>query len=198
MQIGYDEEAIPPRDDKPCFLQVSLNHLHEPFHVLQKYWNLYEGVDIPVPEFPRNLGAVQSTLDRSIRHPRRSRRTPGALQLGHALPAAGLCGHPSAPRRSVADTGRFLRFPQRRNCFRRPVYLRGARSLVGTAGKRHSSLVPRTVTLIPSRRSRFRSTGKPRRHVYVAWVGRVRPRIRRESPRSRRNRNSPRESRDCS
>lgn len=88
MQIGYDEEAmfhariflsrkrsrmsgsgqeaIPPRDDKPFFLQVSLNHPHEPFHVLQKYWDLYDGVDIPIPEIPAELGATRSVLDRSL------------------------------------------------------------------------------------------------------------------------------------
>ena len=88
MQIGYDEEAmfhtriylsrkrsqmsgsgqepIPPRDDTPFFLQVSLNHPHEPFHVMQKYWDLYEGKEIPIPEIPDDIEKMHSTLDRSL------------------------------------------------------------------------------------------------------------------------------------
>ena len=88
MQLGYDEEAmfharmylarkrsamsgsgqeaLPARDDTPFFLQVSLNHPHEPFHVLQKHWDLYEGAEIPVPEIPDDIDEHHSSMDRSL------------------------------------------------------------------------------------------------------------------------------------
>ncbi|WP_455382989.1 sulfatase-like hydrolase/transferase [Salinispira pacifica] len=88
MQMGYDEEALfharmflsgkrtqisgsgqeaaPLRDDKPFFLHVSLNHPHEPFHVLKEFWDLYEGVDIPIPENWLPDESCTTVFDRSL------------------------------------------------------------------------------------------------------------------------------------
>ena len=88
MQIDYDEEAtfhairylrgkrtqvsgtaqkpLPKRDDRPFFLQFSLNHPHEPFHCLQRHWDLYEGADIPIPEYPEGMEATYTSMDRTL------------------------------------------------------------------------------------------------------------------------------------
>ncbi|MBN1669814.1 MAG: choline-sulfatase [Kiritimatiellae bacterium] len=63
---GTLQKPLPKRDDTPFFLQVSFNHPHEPFHCLQKYWDLYEGVDIPIPPYPEHLAETYTSLDRSL------------------------------------------------------------------------------------------------------------------------------------
>jgi choline-sulfatase len=52
------------RAHEPFFLCVSYHHPHEPFHVTQELWDLYEGEQIDIPEFPDNLEATYSTMDR--------------------------------------------------------------------------------------------------------------------------------------
>ena len=37
-------------DDRPFFMQVSYTHPHEPYLCQQEFWDLYEGVDIPLPD----------------------------------------------------------------------------------------------------------------------------------------------------
>jgi len=88
MQLDYDEETqfraleylrykrsqpsgtlqkpLPERDEKPFFLQVSFNHPHEPFHCLQRHWDLYEGVDIPIPQYPENLEETYTSFDKTL------------------------------------------------------------------------------------------------------------------------------------
>ena len=39
-------------DDRPFFLQVSYTHPHEPYLCRQEFWDLYEDVDIPLPDVP--------------------------------------------------------------------------------------------------------------------------------------------------
>ena len=39
-------------DTRPFFLQVSYTHPHEPYLCRKEYWDLYEGVDIPLPSVP--------------------------------------------------------------------------------------------------------------------------------------------------
>ena len=39
-------------DTRPFFLQVSYTHPHEPYLCRKEYWDLYEGVDIPLPNVP--------------------------------------------------------------------------------------------------------------------------------------------------
>jgi choline-sulfatase len=61
--LAYDEEThfralehlrTPPTDD-PFFLCVSYHHPHDPFQVTQELWDLYDGVDIPIPEVPDDV-----------------------------------------------------------------------------------------------------------------------------------------------
>lgn len=88
MQLDYDEEShfraleylrykrsipsgtlqkkLPPRDDTPFLLCASYQHPHEPFHCLQRHWELYEGVDIPIPEYPENLERLYTSFDESL------------------------------------------------------------------------------------------------------------------------------------
>ena len=53
---GTAQKPLPPRDDRPFMLHVSYQHPHEPFHCTQAYWVRYEGVHIPIPQCPENLG----------------------------------------------------------------------------------------------------------------------------------------------
>lgn len=65
-QLDYDEEVMyrstqylydhvrqpvrPGEEKRPFCLTVSLTHPHDPYTIEQKYWDMYEGVDIPLPE----------------------------------------------------------------------------------------------------------------------------------------------------
>jgi choline-sulfatase len=48
----------------PFFLCVSYHHPHEVFWPPRKYWDMYEGEPIDVPEHPGNLGETYSVQDR--------------------------------------------------------------------------------------------------------------------------------------
>lgn len=61
LQIDYDEEVFHAAkqeiynharsaDDRPFMLHVSFTQPHNPFVAGRKYWDMYEGVDIPDPE----------------------------------------------------------------------------------------------------------------------------------------------------
>ena len=39
-------------DDRPFLMQVSYTHPHEPYLCRKEFWDLYEGVDIPLPSVP--------------------------------------------------------------------------------------------------------------------------------------------------
>ncbi|KAJ9151933.1 Choline-sulfatase [Pleurostoma richardsiae] len=60
-QLDYDEEVmyrstqylydhVRKGDDRPFCLTVSLTHPHDPYTIEDKYWDLYEGVDIELPK----------------------------------------------------------------------------------------------------------------------------------------------------
>lgn len=62
-QIEYDErtcfeaqrkllQLAKKADQRPFFMQVSFTHPHDPYMCKQAYWDLYEGVDIPLPTTP--------------------------------------------------------------------------------------------------------------------------------------------------
>ncbi len=51
-------------DYQPFFLCVSYHHPHEPFSPPQKYWDMYEGEPIDVPERRDNLEATYSIQDK--------------------------------------------------------------------------------------------------------------------------------------
>ena len=63
LQIDYDEEVFVAarrelydharsEDDRPFLLHVSFTQPHNPFVAGRKYWEMYEGRDIPGPEVP--------------------------------------------------------------------------------------------------------------------------------------------------
>lgn len=63
VQIDFDEmvttQAIQhlynlarSKDTRPFFLQVSYTHPHEPYLCRKEYWDIYEGVNIPLPNVP--------------------------------------------------------------------------------------------------------------------------------------------------
>ncbi len=63
VQIDFDEavtagaiqhlyDLARSDDPRPFFLQVSYTHPHEPYLCRKEYWDLYEGVDIPLPRVP--------------------------------------------------------------------------------------------------------------------------------------------------
>ncbi|KAL2869805.1 putative choline sulfatase [Aspergillus lucknowensis] len=62
-QLDFDEEVIykstqylynhvRQRTDQPFCLTVSMTHPHDPYAMTKEFWDLYEDVDIPLPEFP--------------------------------------------------------------------------------------------------------------------------------------------------
>jgi choline-sulfatase len=63
---GTLQKALPERDDRPFFLEVALQHPHEPFHCLKEYWDLYEGAEIPIPQFPEGFEKNYSSMDRDL------------------------------------------------------------------------------------------------------------------------------------
>ena len=67
--LAYDEEThfraleylrLEPRE--PFFLVVSYHHPHDPFQVTQELWDLYDGVEIPIPKTPAEI--EYSAMDR--------------------------------------------------------------------------------------------------------------------------------------
>lgn len=65
-QIEYDQrvafeaerkllELAKADNAQPFFMQVSFMHPHDPYLCLQQYWDLYEGVDIPLPSVPASM-----------------------------------------------------------------------------------------------------------------------------------------------
>ena len=63
-QLAYDDEVgaqslraiydhARSEDERPLCLVTSFIHPHDPYATRQQYWDLYEGVDIPLPSVPR-------------------------------------------------------------------------------------------------------------------------------------------------
>ncbi len=63
MQIDFDDlvtfhaaqhlfDIARSDDARPFFLQVSYTHPHEPYLCQKEFWDLYDGVDIPLPDVP--------------------------------------------------------------------------------------------------------------------------------------------------
>lgn len=59
--IARDPEA------RPFFMCASLTHPHDPFAIHRKYWDLYEGIDIPGPRVPFDREAMDPHMAR-LRH----------------------------------------------------------------------------------------------------------------------------------
>jgi choline-sulfatase len=60
--LEYLRERARVRREEPFFLVVSYHHPHDPFLVTQELWNLYEGAEIDVPEYPEKI--QYSVMDR--------------------------------------------------------------------------------------------------------------------------------------
>jgi len=77
-QIDFDEEVVQATrrklfdiardaDERPFFLTASLTHPHDPFAIHQRYWDLYEGAEIPAPRVPLDR-AGQDPHSARLRH----------------------------------------------------------------------------------------------------------------------------------
>lgn len=64
--LEYIREWGRTTPDEPFFLISSYHHPHDPFHVTQELWDLYEGKDIDIPTYPDNLEQTYSEMDRWI------------------------------------------------------------------------------------------------------------------------------------
>ena len=63
---GSLQKELPPQDERPFFLCVSYTHPHEPLHVTQELWDLYEGKEIGLPEIPENLAELEHPMDKQL------------------------------------------------------------------------------------------------------------------------------------
>jgi len=63
---GTLQKELPPRDERPFFMQVSYCYPHEPFHVTQELWDIYEGKDIELPEIPGDLADYEHPMDQML------------------------------------------------------------------------------------------------------------------------------------
>jgi len=63
---GTLQKELPPRDERPFFMQVSYCFPHEPFHVTQELWDIYEDKDIELPEIPGNLANYEHPMDKML------------------------------------------------------------------------------------------------------------------------------------
>ncbi|MEA3338315.1 MAG: choline-sulfatase [Chloroflexota bacterium] len=63
---GTLQKPLPPRDERPFFLCVSYCHPHEPFHATQELWDLYEGKEIDLPAWPKDLAEREHAMDRML------------------------------------------------------------------------------------------------------------------------------------
>jgi choline-sulfatase len=78
MYLAYDEEtqfraleylnskyrARLEGNKEPFFLCASFHHPHDPFRVPQDLWDLYDGEEIAIPEYPANMESTYSAMDR--------------------------------------------------------------------------------------------------------------------------------------
>ena len=71
-QLAYDDEVgaqalraiydhARGEDERPLCLVASFIHPHDPYATRRQYWDLYEGVDIPLPRVPRRSPADAHT-----------------------------------------------------------------------------------------------------------------------------------------
>jgi choline-sulfatase len=63
---GSLQKELPPRDERPFFMKVSYSYPHEPFHVTQELWDLYEDAEIELPEAPSNLNEIEHPVDQQL------------------------------------------------------------------------------------------------------------------------------------
>jgi choline-sulfatase len=66
LYTGTLQKPLPARDERPFCLMVSYSYPHEPFHVTQELWDLYEGADIELPEVPFDLAEREHPMDKML------------------------------------------------------------------------------------------------------------------------------------
>ena len=64
MRAIYDHAR--GEDDRPLCLVTSFIHPHDPYATRQKYWDLYEDVDIPLPTVPRPPADLQDAHNKRL------------------------------------------------------------------------------------------------------------------------------------
>jgi choline-sulfatase len=64
--LEYIRERGRSEATEPFFLVASYHHPHDPFHVTQELWDLYEGQEITVPSYPEDLEQSYSAMDRWV------------------------------------------------------------------------------------------------------------------------------------
>lgn len=64
---------------EPFFLVASYHHPHDPFHVTQELWDLYDGEEIALPVYPQDLEQTYSAMDRWVNEVHETDK----LDLGH-------------------------------------------------------------------------------------------------------------------
>ena len=62
--VEYLHARADSRDGDPFLLCASYHHPHEPFWPPREYWDLYEGEEIEIPQFPDDLDQTRSIMDR--------------------------------------------------------------------------------------------------------------------------------------
>lgn len=62
--LEYIRERGRTQAEEPFFLVASYHHPHDPFHVTQELWDLYDGAEIAIPTFPADLEERYSAMDR--------------------------------------------------------------------------------------------------------------------------------------
>ena len=63
---GTLQKELPKRDERPFFLCVSYCHPHEPFHVTEDLWALYENEEIELPKTPPASAPYEHAMDRMV------------------------------------------------------------------------------------------------------------------------------------
>ena len=64
QRVIYDHART--EDDRPLCLVTSFIHPHDPYATRQKYWDLYEDVDIPMPTVPRPAADQQDPHNKRL------------------------------------------------------------------------------------------------------------------------------------
>lgn len=74
FDIARDRQA--GNDSRPFFMVASLTHPHDPYAIPQRYWDLYEDEDIPLPSGP----IADDPHSRRLRHVSETDRTPPSIE----------------------------------------------------------------------------------------------------------------------
>lgn len=62
--LEYIRERGRKKPAEPFFLVASYHNPHDPFHVTQELWDLYEGEEIAIPTYPEGIESTYSVMDR--------------------------------------------------------------------------------------------------------------------------------------